>query len=148
MMLNLSRRKFLAGTLGSAAAGGLGFVMNPVAVANQEPPKAPDHTLTVISGTPRDRGRQYGRKFEEGIRAFLDKEIYKPFAATTQTRDDLLRYAGSCAKATRSYSPEIADELEGMAEGTGLWLEETRDMASGWTLDLVVDTAWGTLHPR
>ena len=110
---NLHRRKFLAGALGSAAAAGLGMVRAQATVADQEPPKAPDHTLTVIAGKPRDRGRQYGRKFEEGIRAFLDKEIYKPFAANTQTRDDLLRYAGACANVTRSYSPEIADELEG-----------------------------------
>lgn len=32
---------------------------------------------------------------------------------------DKLRYAGACAKATRSYSPEIADELEGHGRGRG-----------------------------
>jgi isopenicillin-N N-acyltransferase-like protein len=117
----LNRRAFVTGLIGSVAASSLA---SRQAIAEQEPPKAPDHTLTVIAGTPRERGRLYGRKFEEGVRGFLDKEIYKPFAQSTQSRDDLLRYAGACAKTTRSYSPEIAEELEGVAEGTGLRLEE------------------------
>jgi isopenicillin-N N-acyltransferase-like protein len=36
----------------------------------------------------------------------------------------MLRYAGQCAKAIKGYSPIIFDELEGMAEGTELKLEE------------------------
>src|SRR5437763_16050698 len=36
----------------------------------------------------------------------------------------MLRYAGQCDKEVRSFSPIIHDELEGMAEGSGLRFEE------------------------
>jgi isopenicillin-N N-acyltransferase-like protein len=36
----------------------------------------------------------------------------------------LLRYAGQCANAIKDYSPALTDELEGMAEGADLRLEE------------------------
>jgi isopenicillin-N N-acyltransferase-like protein len=83
----------------------------------------PDHTLTVISGKPRQRGKQYGRKFKDPIHAFLDKEIYQ-VCTKHASRDKLLRYAGQCTKAVKEYSPTIAEELEGIAEGAGLKLEE------------------------
>lgn len=120
----LNRREFVDVLAGSAVASGFGLSLSAAARVEQEPPKAPDHTLTVIAGKPRERGRLYGRKFEDGIRAFLDREIYGPFAKSPTTRDDLLRYAGQCEKTIRSYSPEITMELEGMAEGAGLRLEE------------------------
>ncbi len=92
--------------------------------APKPPPTAPPHTLTEITGSPRERGRMYGRKFNDGIHAFLEREIWKPFAPKPADREPLLEYAGACWKAVRSYSPEIADELEGVAEGTGLRVEE------------------------
>jgi hypothetical protein len=78
----------------------------------------------VIAGAPRDRGRRYGRRFEAGIRAFLDREIYGAFEGPASARHELLRYAGACFRVIRDECPEIADELEGMAEATGLRLEE------------------------
>jgi isopenicillin-N N-acyltransferase-like protein len=88
------------------------------------PAPPPLFSKTVISGSPRERGRQYGGQFAEGIRAFLDKEIYQPFAANSSAREELLRYAGACGKAVQEFSPIVHDELEGMAEGSGLRLEE------------------------
>ncbi|HWQ55415.1 MAG TPA: C45 family peptidase [Bryobacteraceae bacterium] len=102
-----------------------------VALTAAEAPSAPDHTLTVISGRPRERGIQYGRKFREPIRSFLEKEIYETFTKTppkssTQApnKEEMLRYAALCGKEIRGYSPVIMQELEGMAEGAGLELEE------------------------
>jgi isopenicillin-N N-acyltransferase-like protein len=114
------RRQFLrqAALCGVAAAG-----LRP-AVSAKEPPRVPDHTLTVIAGKPRERGRQYGRKFKEPIRSFLDKEIFKKFTTPAATREGLLRYAGQCARAIKGYSRLVMDELEGIAEGSGLRLEE------------------------
>ena len=92
---------------------------------SKEPPKpAPEHTLTVISGTPLERGRQYGRAFQQPIREFLDREILAPFAKDAAQREKLLGYAAACAKAVAAFSPEIADELAGTAEGAQLRLEE------------------------
>lgn len=91
---------------------------------DKEPPAAADHALTVITGKPRERGKQYGRQFKDAIHAFLDKEIYQAFIQKPSPKDDLLRYAGQCGRAIRNYSPTIMDELEGLAEGTDLRLEE------------------------
>ena len=90
----------------------------------EELPVAPEHALTVITGTPRERGRKYGRLFADAIRAFLEQEICKKFVAPKTSRDDLLRYASRCFREISAFSPEIADELGGIAEGAGLRLEE------------------------
>jgi hypothetical protein len=86
-------------------------------------PKVADHTLTVVAGTPRERGRQYGKQFATAIGKFLEQEIVIPFGSRV-TRDGMLRYAGQCAQEIRGYSLEVFDELEGMAEGAGMDLEE------------------------
>ncbi len=121
MRAKTNRREFLR-----AAAGGLAFGLPTAArAARQEAPKAaPEHALTVIDGKPRERGRAYGRQFKDGIHAFLEKEIYRAFTGQPSARDEMLRYAAACGKAVRDYSPEVHDELEGTAEGTGLKLEE------------------------
>jgi|SRR5688572_2884082 len=108
-----SRREFLRGAAGVTALG-----LFPRRSALQ------DHALTVISGKPRERGREYGAKFADAIRSFLENEIYRGYEGKPNPRERMLRYAGACAKAIRKYSPTIIDELEGMAEGSGLALEE------------------------
>jgi isopenicillin-N N-acyltransferase-like protein len=117
MYANIHRRDFLK-AVGAAALTGC-----VVTAADQQPPKVPEHTLTVISGKPRDRGKQYGNKFKEAIREFLDKEIYRPFAKGAVQKKRLLQYAGQCTKEIKKYSPILMDELEGMAEATELPVE-------------------------
>jgi hypothetical protein len=92
--------------------------------SEKQPPTAPPHKLIEITGSPRERGRMYGRKFNDGIHAFLEREIYARFAPKPADREPLLEYAGACWKAVRAYSPEIADELESVAEATDLRVEE------------------------
>jgi len=114
----MQRRDFLRQTLaGGAALAGV----RPGAAAAES---GPEFSLTLISGKPRERGRQYGRKFSAPIRAFLDRELYSAFTGKPSTRDDMLRYAGDCAREIARYSPPISEEMEGMAEGSGLRLEE------------------------
>jgi hypothetical protein len=79
---------------------------------------------TVISGSPRERGRAYGSLFKDEIAAFLEREIYQAFHEQPSPKDRLLRYAGACSEVIRRQTPEIYDELAGMAEGSGLRLEE------------------------
>jgi hypothetical protein len=86
--------------------------------------KSQEHTLTVIAGTPRERGRAYGFKFKKEIHAFLNQEIYQAFNNKPATRQDMLAYAAACAKEIKSFSPTIFAELEGLAEGTSLPLDE------------------------
>jgi isopenicillin-N N-acyltransferase-like protein len=111
-----TRRKFL----GAAAAG---LALPRRSFGNVSWPKVADHALTVVAGKPRERGREYGEQFAPAIAKLLDREIVIPFGNKV-TRDEMLRYAGRCAKEIRAYSPEVFDELEGMAEGAGMALEE------------------------
>jgi isopenicillin-N N-acyltransferase-like protein len=117
----LGRRRFLKQT---AAAGVLGFMGGPRLLRAQEPLPADDHTLTVISGKPRERGREYGCKFRGAIHGWLDREIYQAFTHRPGTRGEMMRYAGQCTREIRSYAPTVLEELEGMAEGSELKLEE------------------------
>jgi len=112
-----SRREFLQGAAGVTAVG-----LSPRLPALQE--RVAEHTLTVISGTPRERGLQYGRQFKDAIRSFLENEIYRGYVGRPNPRERMLRYAGECGKAIGEYSPTILEEMEGMAEGAELALEE------------------------
>src|SRR5688572_4231140 len=123
----VTRRQFLRRSAGTAAAVfAAGALPRPLWSDDKRaaPPKAAEHTLTVIAGGPRERGRRYGAQFKDAIGGFLDKEIYRAFADTKTPKDAMLRYAGQCAAAVKAYSPIVMDELEGMAEGSGLKLEE------------------------
>jgi hypothetical protein len=99
-------------------------LLGAFAAPSDEKPRPQEHSLTVISGKPRERGRLYGSTFQKQIHAFLKQEIYQPFNDKPATREDMLRYAAACAKEIRAYSPIIHAELEGMAEGARLPLDE------------------------
>ncbi|MFO0888073.1 MAG: C45 family peptidase [Isosphaeraceae bacterium] len=107
-------------------AAGLGVVSCSSTARAQSAvrPAAPFGDAATIAGGPRERGRRYGRQFGDAIREFLDREIHRAFGGSAAHREDLLRYAGACAGVIRAECPVIADELEGMAEATGLRLEE------------------------
>jgi len=122
IMSQLDRRDFLS-TIPGAACGSL-VLASSLAAETASPARLSPPQLTVIAGSSRERGKRYGILVRDDIRAFLDREIYRSFVGKPGSKDELLRYAGACAAATRSYSPTIHDELEGMAEGTGLGLEE------------------------
>ncbi len=85
---------------------------------------AKEHSLTVIAGTPLERGRTYGAMFRDQIHAFLNKEIYQPFNDKPATRDEMRSYAAACTVEIKSYAPIIYQELQGMAEGAKLPLDE------------------------
>ena len=70
----LDRRQFLgkAALCGTAMAG-LGRV--PRVLADEKPVK-PEFALTSISGKPRERGQQYGARYQADIRAMIDREIF------------------------------------------------------------------------
>jgi len=113
----LTRREFLSATAGVA-------IVESGLVTVSRGDVQPFGAAAVISGTARERGRQYGKRFESGIRHFLEHEIYGAFIAKPFVKDDMLRYAGECFKVIGKECPVIAAEMEGMAEATGLRLEE------------------------
>src|SRR5262245_65234161 len=104
--------------LGALACG------SPATARSAERLVKPFGDAIVIAGGPRERGRRYGRRFRDEIAEFLDREIYRAFEGSLAAKDELLRYAAACSRVIRGECPVIADELEGMAEATGLRLEE------------------------
>jgi hypothetical protein len=109
-----------------AASAAVPLVVGRAAIAQAADNAAinPVGELTAISGSPRERGRQYGARFKDSIAAFLEREIYGAFIGQPSPKQEMLRYAGACAKEVRRYSPVIHDEMEGMAETSGLELNE------------------------
>jgi hypothetical protein len=128
MSLNLSRRQALHRIAGGAALiwSGSGWPAARAVSYPQAQPHAPAAVppIEVIGGTPRNRGRVYGRRFRDDIAQFLDREIYGAFLGGAAGRHELLAYADACGQVIREVCPLIHDEMEGMAEGTGLRLEE------------------------
>jgi hypothetical protein len=122
---HFSRRQFLAqvalGT-GASVVSGRGLLAEPT--LRIRPPTAAIPPLVELSGKPRERGRQYGRHFKEGIHTVLDREIYGAFIGHPSPKDQMRRYADACAREVRRLSPIIHDELEGMAEGGEIELDE------------------------
>lgn len=118
-----SRRQFLQSAAGaSLIAAGLPGQLDHAASADS-PAKGAIPPLETIAGTPRERGRTYGKQHRDAIQQFLDKEIYQAFIEKPAPKDDLLRYAAACARTVREICPEIHEELEGIAEGADLSLE-------------------------
>lgn len=118
----LTRRHLLQKA--ALTAAGLS-VSSPVRAADEVLPKVEPFGKAIgITGSARERGRQYGRLFADGIKEFLDREIFNAIISDRWPKDDALRYAEACWKVIQSECPVIADELEGMAEGTGLRVEE------------------------
>jgi hypothetical protein len=121
----LNRRRFLE--FGSAVAVGAAV---PAWAGDNGPltrgvgSQVSAHTLTVIEGSPRERGRRYGHIFREGIQAFLQREIYQVFARDEHARRGLLNYAGACADRVADFSPEIMEELVGVGEATEVDVKE------------------------
>ena len=126
MASRFNRRQFLAqaAATGLSLAGGSALAKWGVAADKEAPAAGAIPPLTLIAGKPRERGRIYGGRFKAAIRDFLDREIYQAFTQKPSPKDDMLRYAGACGKEVRRYTPIIHDELEGIAEGAGLELDE------------------------
>jgi isopenicillin-N N-acyltransferase-like protein len=80
--------------------------------------------LETFGGKPRERGLTYGKKYRDAIQEFLNKELYSAFHNGPASKDDLLRYAGDCAHSVKTYSRPLHEELEGVAEGAAIELEE------------------------
>ena len=120
----VNRRRFLQTIISSGvAAGGVWDVLGAELPPLSERPQAPDHTLVVVSGTPRERGRATGGNSptdppipREGSRGRVRlAQGQSPVPAPLR---------GSVPAGDPPLSPTIVEEMEGMAEGSGLRLEE------------------------
>jgi isopenicillin-N N-acyltransferase-like protein len=106
-----SRREVLAGAV---AWGGL-----CLAGRQDKPP-----VLLAVSGKPRERAREYGRACKEPLLKFYAREFGEALPDGSRAREAALRFAADTYKHIGAYSPEVAEELQGLAEGAGIRLEE------------------------
>lgn len=82
-----------------------------------------------LIGGPKERGRSHGEQLRAEIGAF-----YEAWKAQWRYQDktqesgvserDLLDYAVAHVPASRHYAPELVEEIEGIAEGSGLSFEQ------------------------
>ena len=76
-----------------------------------------------LSGTAYARGQKYGSQFKELIDRMIEERFYQAFQGKA-TKDQLIRGAKRYAPFIEDYSPEIAEELRGIADGSGKSYEE------------------------
>lgn len=78
--------------------------------------------ITMDAETPYERGVQYGKEAREEIHtsiAYYKKKFEKKFSW-----NKVLEYSRDFQQAAARFSPEIADELQGIADGAGRTIEE------------------------
>ena len=71
-----------------------------------------------LRGEPYERGFQYGEACKSLVARMIEEQFYEEFKGRL-TKDQLLRHARKYEPFIRDYSPEIAEELRGVAEGAG-----------------------------
>jgi len=82
--------------------------------------------VTEISGKAFDRGYQYGTKFKQVITDFTEAFLYgtDPIGFSNLSRDQAVRYAKKYVPYIEDYSPDLAEQVRGVAEGSGRLYEE------------------------
>jgi len=78
----------------------------------------------VLRGSPRQLGAEHGSACREGIRRYTDERVHLAsngsWAGREATRDDALGLAEAMLPAHRAYAPDLTEEMEAMAEASGL----------------------------
>ena len=99
-----------------------------------------------LSGTPYDMGYKHGQTYAKEIQHFAEERVRlsgdPEWSGRNFTADEVLALAAACAEEHRRYSPDLAQELQGMADAAGLTLAEMI-VVSGFTdfIDTVYNAA-------
>ncbi|HYB04555.1 MAG TPA: C45 family peptidase [Nitrososphaerales archaeon] len=88
------------------------------------------YQILEVSGGPSERGFKYGAHHAALIKRLLNShyEFYITYFNTS--RDEALGMARKYIQPTQDYSEDIAQELQGVAEGSGLKMEEVMMIAA------------------
>ena len=98
--------------------------------------------VLALAGSPRDMGLAHGHACRDLIRKYTDERVALAGSAVwtghAMSRDAVLALAEACIPAHTAYSPELMDEIGGIAEACGLSLAELI-ITNGFTdfIDLV-----------
>jgi len=76
-----------------------------------------------LSGGAYEIGYKYGKEFSSLIARMIEEAFFKEFEGKL-SKDQLIRHAKKYAPFIEDYSPEIAEELRGIADGSGRLYEE------------------------
>jgi isopenicillin-N N-acyltransferase-like protein len=82
--------------------------------------------LIELSGKPFERGHQYGAQLKEVIGNFVDVFLYgkDPMAFSNLSKNQVVKYGRKYSPYLEEYSPELAEKVKGIAEGSGRLYEE------------------------
>jgi len=96
-----------------------------------------------------ERGRIHGERFASQIAELSDLEANDLLKATSLDEDDLWAFADRSLPITEAYSPELAEEMRGLAEGSNLPLQRIfilnafLDLYDLWIPDNRTNTSFG-----
>lgn len=96
----------------------------------QEVGEAKRYDVLDLSGSAYERGYKYGSHYRTLYRELLESH-YRYFAQHLKvTKSDALKEAARFEKFVQEYSEDIAQEIQGQAEGAGIRLEESYFMGA------------------
>jgi isopenicillin-N N-acyltransferase-like protein len=76
-----------------------------------------------LSGEPYERGYRYGEACKDLIARMIEEQFFQEFSGRL-TKDQMLKHARKYEPFIQDYSPEISEELRGMADGSGRLYDE------------------------
>lgn len=86
--------------------------------------------MVEITGKPYDRGQEYGVKVRDSIGRLIDM-FFSIYTETYKlSKEQVLRRGSKYIPFIEDYSPEIAEEIKGIAEGSGRELQEVTMLVS------------------
>ena len=77
-----------------------------------------------VAGTPLQMGRQIGEAARDEIRGFCESSLEQVNKTVQVSRERALQVARRSREVAEKYSPEMVEELRGMAEASGLEIED------------------------
>ena len=84
--------------------------------------------LITLSGSPYDMGYAHGQRFHDEIHMFTEERVrlcqQPEWTGHSLSRSAVIELAEACVAEHQVYAPELMDELQGMADATGLSLAE------------------------
>lgn len=102
--------------------------------------------LLKLTGTPYEFGYTHGQAYHDAIHKFTEERVRlssdEHWTGHSLPRAEILELAAACLDEHRAFAPELVEELQGMADATGLGLPELIIM-NGFTdfIDLVFSVA-------
>ncbi len=84
--------------------------------------------LLELSGTNYEMGYRHGELYKDSIHQFAEERVklsgQDTWTGQGMSRDEVLALADACLDEHKVYCPELVEELQGMADATGLSLAE------------------------